>query len=307
MNDRISSPDYPTYDPLYDSLYPYLKQLDRLILWYNHQGLTGSKIAKVLIERHEVNIKKITVNKHVADLRQDPTNDVKINSNRFSPSTAKPKTENKWYQIIQKLKEAIPEYIQKMGFKPSSRTMVYQFRDEGIIQESEEGYFNRATVHARLGRVDSTGELIYPKLDLDCFAEDDTRIAVNNYDNHEPQQMMPPSELDYEGFIEDTITATRESINDYDGDARPGFDAERGGRWYGQPEFVEVWEEKNDLIEGFEIILKNRKVNIKANHGFSSLDFLRQCVQELKEVYRCYWNRPQTYSYNLLWRLRPFR
>jgi hypothetical protein len=170
-----------------------------------------------------------------------------------------------------------------MGFKPSSRTTVYQFRDEGIIKESEIGYFIRATVLARLKYKDSSGELTYPELPLDCFAEDKTRLTVDNYDNEEPQEMIPPSEPDYEEHMENMIAETRESINGYDGVGETGYDARPGGRWYGQPEYVEVWEEKNDLIDGFGIILDSRKVNIKANHGFSSLDFLRKCTEELKK------------------------
>ena len=76
----------------------------------------------------------------------------------------------------------------------------------------------------------------------------------------------------------------REYVNDYDGMGEYGLDARIGGRWYNQPEYVEVWEEKNDLVEGFETILQDKNVNIRGNKGFSSLDFLRQCVEELKEL-----------------------
>jgi hypothetical protein len=277
MRDRISlQGDSPP-----PSQYDHLSEVDRLILQYNHKGLTGSKISKTLSEQHGIQIAKITVNKHLMDLRQDPANSVRLNSKIKTPT--KPKEQNKWYQIILKLKETIPEYTDTTGFKPSSRTMVYQFRDEGIISESEIGYFIRATVHARLGYKDSSGELMYPKLDLDCFAEDKTRLAVENYDNEEPREMIPPTDPDYEAYKENVISQARDTINYYDGVGTYGIDARRGGRWYNQPEYVEVWEEKNDLIDGFKIILESRKVNIKANHGFSSLDFLRKCTEELKK------------------------
>jgi hypothetical protein len=55
------------------------------------------------------------------------------------------------------------------------------------------------------------------------------------------------------------------------------------GYWYGQPEYVEIWIEKNDLFDAFKTLLKDRYVNIRANKGYSSLDFLNRCAIELKE------------------------
>jgi hypothetical protein len=44
---------------------------------------------------------------------------------------------------------------------------------------------------------------------------------------------------------------------------------------------VEVWVEKNDLLEGIGKILEDRHVRIRGNKGFASLDWLRQCAETL--------------------------
>lgn len=57
-----------------------------------------------------------------------------------------------------------------------------------------------------------------------------------------------------------------------------------GGRWYDQPEYVEVWEEKNDLLPEFRSIFSDKYIKIRANKGYPSLIFLYKCTQELKEL-----------------------
>jgi hypothetical protein len=66
--------------------------------------------------------------------------------------------------------------------------------------------------------------------------------------------------------------------------ADEGEPGRRGGRWYGQSEYVEVWEEKNDLIPGFKQILKGLDVKLRGNHGYSSFTWLYQCTEVLKQI-----------------------
>ena len=56
------------------------------------------------------------------------------------------------------------------------------------------------------------------------------------------------------------------------------------GLWYDQPEYVEVWEEKNDLFPEFKSILYDKQIKIRSNKGYPSLIFLYKCTQELKEL-----------------------
>ena len=171
-----------------------------------------------------------------------------------------------------------------MGFKPSSRTFVYQYQDSKLLRPEDQHTFINVTVKARLGWTDSNGELLYPKLDLDCFS-DDSRKSVEAYDDSEPTASTGPDEIeDPDEYIDKRIANLKAAVRYYDGVGKPGEDGQIGGYWYGQPEYVEVWEEKNDLIDGFKVILNDRHVNIRANKGYSSLDFLNECTKALKEL-----------------------
>jgi hypothetical protein len=163
--------------------------------------------------------------------------------------------------------------------------MIYQFQDEGLITKNEQNAFVKATVQARLGWVDADGELLYPKLDIDCFADDDSRKSVGYFDDHAPSEPGEPGPIpDPDSHIDWLIRTLKAGPNNYDGRGREGEPGWIGGRWYDQPEYVEVWKEKVDLLPGFEKLLEDKHVKIRANKGFPSLIFLNQCCEELKRV-----------------------
>src|SRR5215204_1669614 len=255
-----------------------LSELDQRILELNQQGLSGAQISKAL-KSEGIELSKRSVLRHLTELRQDPDNDVQVN---FECTYQKPKSEQKWYNTILKLQEMITEYVRRQGFKPSARTMFYDLQDLGLLNANEYNTFSSATVKARLGWTDSNGELIYPKLDIDCFS-DDSRLTVDAYDDREPREPTEPSPIeDPTRYIRYEIRRLKQAPHHYDGTGMPGSPGVIGGYWYGQPEYVEVWEEKNDLIKGFEKILKDKRVNIRANKGYSSLEFLFECTEKLK-------------------------
>ena len=145
--------------------------------------------------------------------------------------------------------------------------------------------FSDATVKARLGWVDANGELLFPKLDIDCFADDDSRLVVGEYLDYSPTEPTEPGAIpDPEEYINTRIDHLKESIKWYTGVGSPGRHGIPGGRWYDQPEYVEVWEEKNDLLPEFKSILSDKHIKIRANKGYPSLIFLYKCTQELKEL-----------------------
>jgi hypothetical protein len=149
--------------------------------------------------------------------------------------------------------------------------------------ESDHKTFVESTVKARLGWVDSEGELLFPKLDIDCFADDDSRLVSDNYEVYAPQEPTEPGEIeDPEKYIDRHIGSLKNSIIWYDGVGKEGRHGMPGGRWYNQPEYVEVWEEKNDLLPGFKAMLQDKHIKIRANKGYPSLVFLYKCTEELK-------------------------
>ena len=278
---RPTAPTGPTETDDNESSFR-LTPIDAAILKLNHAGLSHRKIVQHLKTEFGIELAKSSVCRRLNELRQDPVNGVKTLKCSIP---RKPKEEGKWYRIIKRLQEAIPEYTELNGFKPSLRTMFYQFQDEGIVGKHEYNAFIRATVEARLGWVDSEGNLIYPKLDIDCFADDDSRKSLGEYENFEPMGPIEPGPVpDPDYYITDYIDPLKEAVYKYVGRGEEGQPGQIGGRWYNQPEYVEVWEEKIDLLEAFYKILKDTGVKVRGNKGFPSLLFLNKCCMELKEV-----------------------
>ena len=254
-------------------------ELDQRILELNEEGHSANKISKLLKDRHGIRLSGRNVSRHLLELRQ--LFNVKVNY-----KTPKRSKENdRWYKIILELQEYIPKYTQDNGFKPSVRTAFYDFQDLHRVKKHEFGRFDSVTVKARLGYRDANGDLVYPKLDIDCFADDDSRKVLQRYDDSEPQEPEDPGPIpDADNYIQDCIDDFKHAVYNYTGQGEKGADGEIGGFWYGQPEYVEVWQEKNDLLDGFDTLLEDVYVNIRSNKGFSSLAFLDRCCDELKEV-----------------------
>ncbi|MGA9296870.1 MAG: hypothetical protein WBV72_05630, partial [Nitrososphaeraceae archaeon] len=139
----------------------------------------------------------------------------------------------------------IPAYTKRMGYKPSVRTMFYALQDLGLVKPEEESAYNTAVVHARLRYVTTDGQLEYPILPLDSFAEDKSRESIDNYDDSKPEEMLEPGEIpDHIELIQDKINDVINTIYGFEGVGEEGSDAKPGGYWYGQPKYIELWEEK---------------------------------------------------------------
>jgi hypothetical protein len=262
-----------------------LSEVDQCILKLNHEGLSIKEISISLKTRYGIELSKSAVAYHLAELRQDPDNDVRVNNECTVPR--QPRQATRWYKIIERLAEAISDYERVHGFKPSSRTMYYQLIDEKMLTGSDSDHtkFTDSTVKARLGWVDSDGELLFPKIDIDCFADDDSRLVSDNYQDYPPTEPTEPGPIeDPEVYITRHISTLKSLVIAYDGIGEYGERGSPGGRWYDQPEYVEVWEEKNDLLPGFKTMLFDKHIKIRSNKGYPSLVFLYKCIEELKEL-----------------------
>jgi hypothetical protein len=228
----------------------------------NHQGLSNKEISIALKTLYNIELSKSSVSRRLTELRQDPNNDVKLN---HICTIVKPKEELKWYKIMKHVPKEIAQYTKLFGFKPSSRTMAYQFQELGLIKRKEVKSFIETTVTARLGWVDGKGELLYPKLDIDCFS-DDSRRSLGFYDNSEPQEPIPATAAKHPDiFVIEAINDLKQAVIDYNGIEYLGKRGIPGGYWYGQEEYVEAWEEKNDLLDGFYTLIDDRHIEVKAN------------------------------------------
>ena len=234
-------------------------------------NLEGLSIKQTSLQL-KVRFGKSSVQRHLEELRQDPDNDVQDNFETTGPRRSK---DSKWYKVIERLKTNLEEYNKKFGFKASSRTMYYQLVDEKFLNasESEHKTFGDCAKKARLGYTYSDGELMFPELDIDCFASDESRLSstlrqgwlVPRY----PTDPLPIQ--DPESYIDDYIERIKRAIKFYSGVGLHGEHGKIGHRWYNQPEYVEVWQEKADLHPAFESILRPLEVNVKSGKGYPSL------------------------------------
>jgi hypothetical protein len=260
-----------------------LNEVDQHILELNQQGHSIGKISKLLNEQYNIQLSKSSVSRHLRELMQDPDNNVQRN---YDCVIQKPKEEQKWYNVVLELQRYFPEYQRTWGSKPSSRTAFYDMQDKHLITTRDAENFTRVTVQARLGWVDYEGNLIYPKLPIDCFSDEkDHSVTAGENGWYSPTEPTPPTPIPgWKEYIDYPIERLKQAPLYYSGRGEPGTRGSIGGYWYGQEEYVEVWEEKVDLVTNFEELLKEKQVYIRGNGGFPSLMFLNKCSMELKEL-----------------------
>jgi hypothetical protein len=138
--------------------------------------------------------------------------------------------------------------------QPTLRSMFYALYSLGIIPNTKSAYqsLSRITARAREGG----------QLPIDCFADQSRQIIQDFNDGYESP----------EDYVELGILHLANASNKYH---------ETIPRWYGQPEYVEVWIEKDASSGTFMSILGNRQVRIVPTRGFSSVSFNNLNFQRL--------------------------
>ncbi|MGI0045169.1 MAG: hypothetical protein ACRD47_15800, partial [Nitrososphaeraceae archaeon] len=218
-----------------------ISEINTHVLELNKEGHSHRMISRLLKERFDIELGKSAVGRRLMELRQNPDNDVKANFVCSIPRP--PREESKYYKAIDRLKTNLAQYLKTQRFKASSRTMYYQLIDESFFKgsDSEHKAFVEATRKARLGWVDADGELLFPKLDIDCFADDTSRLS--SYNRHgwiTPKAPTDPEPI--EDPIENAdkyIRSLKNLVKTYDGVGKRGEDGTIGHRWYGQESYVE--------------------------------------------------------------------
>lgn len=161
----------------------------------------------------------------------------------------------KWKYIIKIIKKDLKIY-NKQGYKPTVRTIFYRLHSKGLIPNTKSSYtsLDKATVEAREDGI----------LPMDCFA-DNSRHVVGDFNEvyYEPNE-----------FIDQHLNYIKNLPKEY---------ANFIPRWYNQPEYVEVWTEKDAMVGNFQSILQEKNVKIVPNRGFTSWTFLYDCMKRLKK------------------------
>jgi len=100
------------------------------------------------------------------------------------------------------------------------------------------------------------------RLPMDCFA-DNSRQVIGSFN----EDFLTPQEL-----IDARIDYLRATARDYN---------EYIPRWYSQPNYIEIWIEKDAMVGTFQSILEGYEVRIVPMKGFASLTFLYDTLQRL--------------------------
>jgi hypothetical protein len=159
----------------------------------------------------------------------------------------------KWKDITQVVQQELATF----SFKPTLRTMFYRLFSRNLIPNTRASYnsLGRELVNARWDG----------RLPMDCFA-DNTRQVVGSFDE---DYYTPNDVIDFR--IENLLN----TVQDY---------TQFIPRWHNQPDYVEVWIEKDAMVGTFQSILEGYEVRIVPNKGFSSMTFLHETVQRLKRI-----------------------
>lgn len=159
--------------------------------------------------------------------------------------------------IVNNVKDSLENFFLPRGIKPTLRTMFYRLYSLGIIANTKYSYH-------RLGKylVEARKEGIIP---WDSFSDGAKREVLGNYEKAD--ECLDPIE-DAKSWV-DYVAQIRE---------KPSY---KIGRWYNQPEYVEVWIEKDAMASTFMSILQDVEVPIAVNKGYSSWTFLYNNAQRL--------------------------
>jgi hypothetical protein len=241
-----------------------------LNLWKS--GLSTRKISD------KIGLARNTVTRYLHISAEDPSNNITINRSTIAGG--------KWSKAINTIyAEILPYYLSRGNPFPSLRTVFYDLEERTLIGgdacPSDYKLLSRYTADCRIGAFDDLPGVKqgykYPKLDINCFA-DETRLVLNNFNNDAPTEATKPPEPNE--YLKNEIKNLLNAPWNYTGIGSPDSP---GGYWYNQPEYAEVMIEKFSLKPSFISFLKGRYVNISINRGYSSLSFLNENCIRLKE------------------------
>jgi hypothetical protein len=158
-------------------------------------------------------------------------------------------------QVMPAVKERLQDFNSR-GIIPTLRAMFYALVSRGVIPNDQKKYqyLSEFTARAR-----ENGEL-----PIACFADQSRRVVQDFNDIYQSP----------ENYIDRAIGYLQGAPNNY---------LNIIPRWHEQPEYVEVWVEKDALAGTLKSILGNRQVRIVPNRGFSSVGFSHDNVKRLKD------------------------
>lgn len=177
-------------------------------------------------------------------------------------------------EIVENVKDSLDNFFKPRGIKPTLRTMFYRLYSLGIIPNTKYSYhrLGKLLVNARKDGI----------ISWDSFSDGAKREivggikrweSINDYQYvyRQPHINTAPDPIqeanDMLDYIKKLVTESSYYV----------------GRWYGQPEYVEVWIEKDAMSSTILSFLRDMDVYIAVNKGYSSWTFLHDNAQRLLE------------------------
>jgi len=159
--------------------------------------------------------------------------------------------------IINTVQDSLENFFEPRGIKPTLRTMFYRLYSLGIIANTKYSYH-------RLGKflVEARKDGI---ISWEAFSDGAKREVLGDYKKADN--------------ITDPIEDAKDIVNSVE--YLRTHHTYKIGRWYNQPDYVEVWIEKDAMSSTFEKVLEGTEVPIAVNKGYSSWTFLYNNAQRL--------------------------
>jgi hypothetical protein len=156
--------------------------------------------------------------------------------------------------IINDLRQELSLYKQQ-GYKPTLRAIYYRLYSRGLFPNTPSCYnsLDRATVEARWDG----------RLPINCFADNARQVIDDFNEKYETIDEYLQRPIDF------IINAPQGYVNSIP-------------RWHNQPNYVEVWIEKDAMAGTLSSILRGKDVRILPNRGFTSLTFLDESANRIK-------------------------
>ena len=252
--------------------YNIIEELRKKILELNKAGKTAGQISRTC------NIPSTTVSRDLKWLKEQG---FKLNDNSKTYFE-----NNKWYKIIERTNKELDFYGER-GIDPTLRKMTYRLIELGVLQKKDYGTFSKKTAEARRG-VDSEYAKItkLPRLPIDCF-RDDKRVVIGQTDVDDrpvyPTPAEPPVDPDY--YITNAISQLKQAPGDYDGTRQTeGEEGKPCGRWYRQPNYVEIWVESETLRQDLLKFQEGRNVYVAASGGQISTPYMYRNCKRIRDT-----------------------
>ncbi len=158
--------------------------------------------------------------------------------------------------VLPNIKDRLNDFKNR-GIKPTLRTIFYSLVSLNVIENTKSSYkqLSDYTVKKRECGV----------LPMNCFT-DASRSIIEDFDDRF---------ITLDDYINIAISYLRNASTDY---------AKNVPRWYKQPNYVEVWIEKDAMVGTFHSILQDMQIRIVPTRGFSSITFLYSNVNRLKKI-----------------------